>query len=137
MKYWCTRRSSAGALIGVIGLVIVATLSSGCVGSGATTSEVGLVSDETISVPNSALGGSDTTLAAPTVSTLTSPASSTANLGGGGPQTPSCGIFEVTKAKVVEPPPKTAKQIATEKGEPYVAVLSMDVDPNNLHQGAF
>jgi hypothetical protein len=34
-------------------------------------------------------------------------------------------------------PEKTEKQIATEKGEPYVAVLSMDVDPNNLHQGAF
>jgi hypothetical protein len=45
-----------------------------------------------------------------------------------------------------EPPPappkkkepvKTAKELATERGEPYVAVLSMDVDPNNLHQGAF
>jgi len=41
------------------------------------------------------------------------------------------------------PPPKkkeavkTAKELATEAGEPYVAVLSMDVDPNNLHQGAF
>lgn len=34
-------------------------------------------------------------------------------------------------------PEKTAKQIATEKGEPYVAVLGMDVDPDNLHQGAF
>ena len=34
-------------------------------------------------------------------------------------------------------PVKTEKQLATEKGEPYVAVLSMDVDPNNLHQGAF
>ena len=34
-------------------------------------------------------------------------------------------------------PEKTTKQIATEKGEPYVAILSMDVDPNNLHQGAF
>jgi hypothetical protein len=34
-------------------------------------------------------------------------------------------------------PTKTEKEIATEKGEPYVAVLSMDVDPNNLHQGAF
>lgn len=32
---------------------------------------------------------------------------------------------------------KTEKELATEKGEPYVAVLSMDVDPNNLHQGAF
>ena len=101
MNYWCTRRSSVGALVGVIGLVIVTNLLSGCVGSGSTTSEVGLVADETISVPNSALGGSDTTLAAPTVSTLTSPASSTANPGGGGPQTPSCGIFEVTKAEVV------------------------------------
>jgi len=46
-------------------------------------------------------------------------------------------VEKVTKAKVVEPPPKTEKQLATEKGEPYVAVLSMDVDPNNLHQGAF
>jgi hypothetical protein len=37
----------------------------------------------------------------------------------------------------VKASPKTEKQIANEKGEPYVAVLSMDVDPNNLHQGAF
>ena len=29
------------------------------------------------------------------------------------------------------------KARATARGEPYVAVLSMDVDPNNLHQGAF
>ena len=35
------------------------------------------------------------------------------------------------------PPPKTAKELATEKGEPWVDVLSMDVDPENLHQGAF
>ena len=35
------------------------------------------------------------------------------------------------------PPPKTAKEIATENGEPWVDVLSMDVDPENLHQGAF
>jgi len=34
-------------------------------------------------------------------------------------------------------PEKTAKQLATEAGEPYVAVLGMDVDLNNLHQGAF
>jgi len=32
---------------------------------------------------------------------------------------------------------KSAKQLATEANEPYVAVLRMDVDPNNLHQGAF
>ena len=45
-----------------------------------------------------------------------------------------------------EPPPapprkkepvKTEKELATERGEPYVAILKMDVDPNNLHQGAF
>lgn len=44
-----------------------------------------------------------------------------------------------------EPPPappkkqpqKTAKELATEKGEPYVAIVSMDIDPENLHQGAF
>ena len=44
---------------------------------------------------------------------------------------------KVAKVKTVEPPAKNEKQIATEKGEPYVAILSMDVDPNNLHQGAF
>lgn len=32
---------------------------------------------------------------------------------------------------------KTEKEIATEKGEPYVAMVRMDIDPNNLHQGAF
>ena len=34
-------------------------------------------------------------------------------------------------------PAKTEKELATEAGEPYVTVLKMDVDPNNLHQGAF
>lgn len=34
-------------------------------------------------------------------------------------------------------PVKTAKELATERGEPWVAVVGMDVDPNNLHQGAF
>ncbi len=32
---------------------------------------------------------------------------------------------------------KTDKELATERGEPYVAVLGMDVDLDNLHQGAF
>ena len=36
-----------------------------------------------------------------------------------------------------EPETKHPKEIATEKGEPYVAILSMDVDPANLHQGSF
>lgn len=34
-------------------------------------------------------------------------------------------------------PKKSAKELSTEREEPYVAVLSMDVDPDNIHQGAF
>jgi len=55
---------------------------------------------------------------------------------------------KVTKRELPEPKetppmpevkslPKTEKQIATEKGEPWVQVLNIEVDPNNLHQGAF
>ena len=45
-------------------------------------------------------------------------------------------------AKKVEEPKKrskkkTDKEIATEKGEPYVAVLSVEVDPDNPGSGAF
>jgi len=32
---------------------------------------------------------------------------------------------------------KTEKEIATEKGEPYVTIVSMDVDPENMQNGAF
>ena len=39
--------------------------------------------------------------------------------------------------RVPRAPEKTAKQIATENNEPYVAILTMDIDPENLHQGAF
>ena len=39
--------------------------------------------------------------------------------------------------RVPKAPEKTAKQIATENNEPYVAILTMDIDPANLHQGAF
>lgn len=34
-------------------------------------------------------------------------------------------------------PAKSAKQLATERDEPYVSVVSMEIDPANLHQGAF
>jgi hypothetical protein len=54
------------------------------------------------------------------------------------------GIFDrFLKPKKVEKPVEVAprvsvpKAIATEAGEPYVAVLGMDVDLDNLHQGAF
>ena len=39
--------------------------------------------------------------------------------------------------RVPKAPEKSAKQMATENNDPYVAILSMDIDPANLHQGAF
>ena len=39
--------------------------------------------------------------------------------------------------RVPKAPEKTANELATEKGDPYVAIITMDIDPNNLHQGAF
>ena len=39
-----------------------------------------------------------------------------------------------TKPKTVE---KSEKDACTARGEPWVQVLRIDVDPNNLHQGAF
>lgn len=44
---------------------------------------------------------------------------------------------ETPVAPEVKAPAKSEKELATEAGEPYIAVLKMDVDPNNLHQGAF
>jgi hypothetical protein len=32
---------------------------------------------------------------------------------------------------------KTKKEIATEKGEPWVDILSMEIDPNDIQNGAF
>jgi hypothetical protein len=32
---------------------------------------------------------------------------------------------------------KSAKDLATERGEPYVSILSMDINPENLHEGSF
>lgn len=40
-------------------------------------------------------------------------------------------------AEVAQKQTKSAKDTATEKGEPYVAILAMDVDPENISQGAF
>lgn len=36
-----------------------------------------------------------------------------------------------------KPKKKTPKEIATEAGEPYVAILSLDIDYNNLSYGSF
>jgi len=41
-------------------------------------------------------------------------------------------IAEVTYEQV-----KSAKQIATDKGEPYFEVLSMEIDPNDINNGSF
>lgn len=38
------------------------------------------------------------------------------------------------KPKKVE---KTEKELATERGEPWVNILSMEIDPNNIQNGAF
>ena len=52
-------------------------------------------------------------------------------------------IFNIFKKKKVTTPntpatpQKTEKEIANEKGEPYVNILSMDVDPENMQNGAF
>ncbi len=53
------------------------------------------------------------------------------------------GMFDIFKKKKpvkVETPrvsKKSEKEIATERGDPWVGILSMDIDPDNLHQGAF
>lgn len=51
--------------------------------------------------------------------------------------------FRKKSPKPVEPrvkPPKatkSAKDIATDQGDPWVTILSMDINPENLHEGAF
>jgi len=55
------------------------------------------------------------------------------------------GLFDRFKkkkpeAKVIDlprPKKKTDKELADEHGEPYVNIVSMEIDPDNLHQGAF
>ena len=42
-----------------------------------------------------------------------------------------------TKAEQPKAKKKSEKDLATERGEPYVAMLGMEVDPDNLHQGSF
>lgn len=48
---------------------------------------------------------------------------------------------EAPRAEAPAPKPrapvKSEKELATERGEPYVSIVKMDIDPANLHQGAF
>jgi hypothetical protein len=52
-------------------------------------------------------------------------------------------IFDIfKKKKAITPntltaPQKTEKEIANEKGEPYVNIVSMEIDPENIQAGAF
>lgn len=51
-------------------------------------------------------------------------------------------IFRKKKPEVKSEAPKPTKkksdkELATERGEPYVAIVSMDINPDNLHEGAF
>jgi len=39
--------------------------------------------------------------------------------------------------KVAKPKKKSDKDISTDKGEPYVAILSVELDPENIGNGAF
>lgn len=41
------------------------------------------------------------------------------------------------KPKAKKEPNLTPKQLATQKGEPYIHIISMEVDPNNINNGAF
>jgi hypothetical protein len=41
------------------------------------------------------------------------------------------------KTETPKPKKKSEKDLATERGEPYVAILSMEIDPENMQQGAF
>ena len=41
------------------------------------------------------------------------------------------------KEPVAEAPKKSAKDIATEAGEPYVGIISIELDPENIGNGAF
>ena len=43
-------------------------------------------------------------------------------------------VPEVAKTTSVD---TSAKDAATSKGDPYVAILSVDVDPQNIHNGSF
>lgn len=52
------------------------------------------------------------------------------------PEAPKVKRPRKPKEKKVEPQ-LTAKEKATQAGEPYINVLSMDIDPNDINSGAF
>lgn len=44
---------------------------------------------------------------------------------------------KIKSAEPVKSKKKSDKDLATERGEPYIAILSMDVDPTDINSGAF
>lgn len=45
---------------------------------------------------------------------------------------------KTSKPRTKKPPVQLSeKEIATSRGEPYISILSVDVDPNNINAGAF
>lgn len=46
-------------------------------------------------------------------------------------------VAKKTTRKKPVPAEKTAKDIATEKGEPYVNIISVELDPDDVGNGAF
>lgn len=48
------------------------------------------------------------------------------------------GTKKTSKPRTKKPPVQLSeKEIATSRGEPYISILSVDVDPNNINAGAF
>ena len=41
------------------------------------------------------------------------------------------------RLKKTKLPTKTEKELATERGDPWVSIVSMETDPNNIQNGAF
>ena len=50
---------------------------------------------------------------------------------------PAKPVTRPKKPKTEKQPIKSAKELATDRGEPYVAILSVDLDPDNIGAGAF
>lgn len=46
-------------------------------------------------------------------------------------------VREEPKPKKPREVKKSAKELATERGEPYVAIINVDLDPENVGSGAF
>ena len=46
-------------------------------------------------------------------------------------------LFKKKKKQTTQKEQLSEKEVATQRGEPYVSILSMDIDPNNPHEGAF